>query len=122
MYIKPDVGGKMRIWIGLPALSDGVGEPSVSDVSTDVLTAGTRGAVIVRIGTRFGGNMSTVIILVAVAVVVLALPAMAARTVLRQRRNHLRQTKLDIAFERARRARLSGSGIQGTPYGQYTDP
>ena len=66
--------------------------------------------------------MMTTIIIIAVAVVVLVLPVAALRIVLGWRRNMRHQAKLDEAFERARQARRSGSGIQGTPYSHYSDP
>ena len=66
--------------------------------------------------------MTTTIIFIAVALVVLLLPVAALRIVLGWRRKTRHQAKLDEAFERARQVRQSGSGIQGTPYSHYTDP
>jgi len=66
--------------------------------------------------------MTTTIIFIAVALVVLLLPVAALRIVLGWRRETRHQAKLDEAFERARRARRSGSGVQGMPYSDYTDP
>jgi hypothetical protein len=36
-------------------------------------------------------------------------------------RRRYQQTRLDQAFQRARRVRQSGSGVQGTPYSVYGD-
>ncbi len=84
------------------------------------MTATVCGSVIEGIGTCLAGDMTTTIIFIAVALVVLLLPVAALRIVLGRRRKTQHQAKLDKAFERARQVRR-GSGIQGTPYSHYTD-